>query len=180
MIHHTLKPGMDHKLYMNMSEPIRHTHGLLDDENTFTQEVDRVFAECVRSRLPCYLFVPMDTPALLVDATPLEQPLDIEVRNPSPTIEDELVAQIISALQTRKNPVILADVLCIRHGGCETIRELAELTKMPSFACPLSKGIIDEDKPYFNGVYSGKSKSCRKQRVALLTEQSHFLGSGRL
>lgn len=150
---------MDHRIYARMSEPIRRTHAFLDDESTFTQEVDRVIEECAKSRLPCYLFVPMDTPGILVDAERLKQPLDLEVRNPSAQVEDTIVSKILSAFQTRQQPVLLADVLCVRHGGQDTVRALAELIQLPTFACPLSKGIIDEDKPYFNGVYAGKRKS---------------------
>lgn len=98
----------------------------------------------------------MDTPQILVDSSPLDRPLSLEIRNHITSLEDEIVATILSAIKSRREPVILADVLTIRHGGQNAVRELAEITQFPSFACPLSKGIIDEDKEYFHGVYAGK------------------------
>ncbi|KAM0543260.1 hypothetical protein ACHAPJ_012406 [Fusarium lateritium] len=138
-----------------MSAPVRKSHALLVNEKTFTADIDRAIEECVKSRLPVYIFIPMDVPSILVPASALEKPLDLEVKNDA-DIEDKILGKILDALKDAKNPAILADVLTVRHGGRELVRELADLTQFPTYSCPLSKGIIDEDKPYYMGVYSGK------------------------
>ncbi|CZR47383.1 putative PDC1-Pyruvate decarboxylase, isozyme 1 [Fusarium proliferatum ET1] len=153
LIHHTFEPNMDHTIYMQMSAPIRKSHAFLVDEETLTADIDRAIEDCVKSRLPVYIFIPMDVPSLPVPLSALDRPLDLEIKNDE-EIESEILDKILNAVSHAKNPSILADVLTIRHGGRELVRELADLTRFPTFSCPLSKGIIDEDKPYYMGVYS--------------------------
>lgn len=148
---------MDHTVFMEMSAPVRKTHAFLTDEKTFTAEIDRVIEQCLKTRLPVYIFIPMDVPSIPVPASHLQKPLNLQVKN-DPLAETNVVEKTLAALKQAKKPAILADVLTIRHGGRELVREFADLTQYTSYACPLSKGIIDEDKPYYNGVYSGKGK----------------------
>ncbi|CAH0054420.1 unnamed protein product [Clonostachys solani] len=155
LIHHTFEPNMDHTIYMQMSAPVRKTHALLVNEETLTADIDRAIEECVKSRLPVYIFIPMDVPSILVPASALDKKLELDVVNNVGT-ESKILDKVLHALEKAKNPAILADVLTIRHGGRDLVRELADLTQFPTYSCPLSKGIIDEDKPYYMGVYSGK------------------------
>jgi pyruvate decarboxylase len=95
----------------------------------------------------------MDVPSIPVPLSALDKPLNLEIKNDG-EIESKILSKILDAVSCAKNPSILADVLTIRHGGRDLVRELADLTQFPTFSCPLSKGIIDEDKPYYMGVYS--------------------------
>ncbi|OAP59887.1 hypothetical protein AYL99_04889 [Fonsecaea erecta] len=156
MLHHTMKANMDHATYIHMAAPIRETHAYLMDDTTMAEEIDRTIVACVRSRLPVYIYVPADTVSVQLDAKRLETPLDLTVRNQDGTTEDEIVSSILSLVEKASTPVILADVLAVRHGGQELTRELAELTQFPSYSTPLSKGVIDETLPYYNGLYNGK------------------------
>ena len=155
MIHHTLKPGMDHATFIGMSEPIRKTHCFLTDDATMGKEIDRVMEAAVRSRLPIFIYVPMDVVKAEISRSRLDKPLDGSVKNDKKA-EDTVVAKVLELIKTASNPVILADVLALRHGGRNVTRKLAELTQFPSYTTPLSKGVIEENKPYFNGVYNGK------------------------
>ncbi|PCD36071.1 hypothetical protein AU210_008623 [Fusarium oxysporum f. sp. radicis-cucumerinum] len=123
------------------------------NEETLTNDIDHAIEDCVKSRLPVYIFIPMDVPSIPVPLSALDKPLDLEIKNDG-DIESKILSKILDAVSRAKNPSILADVLTIRHGGRDLVRELADLTQFPTFSCPLSKGIIDEDKPYYMGVYS--------------------------
>ncbi|ETI27421.1 hypothetical protein G647_09611 [Cladophialophora carrionii CBS 160.54] len=156
MLHHTMKANMDHAIYIQMAEPIRETHAYLMDDNTMAEEIDRTLIACLRSRLPVYIYVPVDSVSVALDAKRLETPLDTSVQNKDGKIEDEIVSSILSVVEKATSPAILADIIGVRHGGRELIRKLAELTQFPSYSTPLSKGVIDETKPYYNGLYNGK------------------------
>jgi pyruvate decarboxylase len=158
MLHHTMKANMDHATYIHMAEPIRETHAYLMDDKIMAEEIDRTITACVRSRLPVYIYVPVDVVAVQLDAKRLETPLDTSVRNSGSKNEDHIVDEILSLIAKASDPVILADVLGVRHGGRNLIRKLAELTQFPSFSTPLSKGVIDEKKPYYNGLYNGSGR----------------------
>ncbi|KIW66399.1 hypothetical protein PV04_05735 [Phialophora macrospora] len=156
MLHHTMKSNMDHAIYIQMAEPIRETHAYLMEDKTMAEEIDRTIIACLRSRLPVYIYVPVDAVSVPLDAKRLETPLDTSVQNKDSKIEDHIVSSILSLVEKAESPAILADVIGVRHGGRELIRKLAELTHFPSYSTPLSKGVVDETKPYYNGLYNGK------------------------
>jgi pyruvate decarboxylase len=156
MLHHTMKANMDHSIYIQMAEPIRETHAYLMEDKTMAEEIDRAIVACLRSRLPVYIYVPVDAVSVPLDAKRLETPLDTSVHNKDSKTEDHIVSTILSLVEKADSPAILADVIAVRHGGRELIRKLAELTHFPSYSTPLSKGVIDETKPYYNGLYNGK------------------------
>jgi pyruvate decarboxylase len=155
LIHHTMKPNMDHAIYIGMSEPIRKTHTFLMNDETMAEEIDRVIVEGVRSRLPVFIYIPTDVVAVQLDASRLEIPLDTTVKNDSSETEQAIVKSVLELVKSASNPVILADVLAIRHGGRDLTRELVDLTHFQSFSTPLSKGVIDEEHPSYGGNYNG-------------------------
>lgn len=137
-----------------MSEPVRKTHTFLWEDSKMAEEIDRVIIAAVKSRLPVFIYIPTDVVQVQLDATRLENPLDIAITNDK-TAENAVVKGVLDLLKTAKNPIILGDVLAIRHGGRDLVRELVDLTKFQSFSTPLSKGIIDETLPQYGGLYNG-------------------------
>jgi pyruvate decarboxylase len=161
-----MEPNMDQDIYIGMSAPIRKTYTKLSNPKTMAQEIDRVIEEGVRSRLPVYIYVPLDVVGISLDATRLETPLNTTVANTNLQLEDEIVNSTLELIKKSSKPAILADVLTIRHGGRELARRLASVTQFPSYSTPLSKGVIDETSPNYNGVYNGEGK---ESLVILLT-----------
>jgi len=157
LIHHTMEPNMDHGIYIGMSEPVRKTHTFLWDDVTMAEEIDRVIAACVKSRLPVFIYIPVDVVQVQLDASRLETPLDTAVINDK-SDEDAVLKGTLELLKKAKNPIVLADVLTTRHAGRELARELVDLTNFQSFSTPLSKGIIDETLPNYGGVFNGTGK----------------------
>jgi pyruvate decarboxylase len=103
-----------------------------------------------------YIYVPTDVVGVPLDASRLETPLDTTIRNKDSPTEDRIVQTMLDLIGKSSNPAILADVLAIRHGGQELTRKLVELTHFPSYSTPLSKGVIEETNPYYNGLYNGQ------------------------
>jgi pyruvate decarboxylase len=158
MLHHTLEPNMDHATFVGMSEPIRKTHTVLMNDDTMAQEIDRVLEEAVKSRLPVFIYVPTDVVFVPLDATRLETPLNTQIQNSDTKGEDFVVQSVLDLIKSSSNPAILADVLTIRHKGQDLAKKLTELTHFPTYSTPLSKGVIDETSPYYNGLYNGQGE----------------------
>lgn len=148
---------MDHGIYITMSEPIRKTYTFLWDDSTMASEIDRVIIEGVKSRLPVFIYIPVDVVGVQLDASRLETPLDTSIKNES-AVEDLIVKEVLNEIKIASKPIILGDVLTIRHGGRELARELVDLTNFQSFSTPLSKGIIDETQSSYGGVYNGTGR----------------------
>jgi pyruvate decarboxylase len=151
-----MEPGMDQAIYVGMAGPIRKTYTVLMDEKTMAQEIDRVIEECVLSKLPVYIYVPMDVAGVQLDAKRLETPLKIEVTNSKKDVEEEIVKSTLELIKAASAPAILGDVLSIRHGGKKFVEKLMNLTEFPTYSTPLGKGVVDETSPYFNGLYNGE------------------------
>lgn len=158
LLHHCLEPGIDHAVYTNMAEPIRKASTILMDEKTMAEEIDRVIEIGVKSKQPVYIYVPMDIVGIPLDASRLERPLNTKVTNSNSQLEDEVVRLTLDLIKKASKPALLADVLTIRHGGQELVRRLADITELPTFSTPLSKGVFDEASSKYNGVYNGQGR----------------------
>ena len=131
MIHHTLDQGWDHTTFTRMSEPIRSTFAILTDERKAAKEIDRVCEAAYKIRRPVYLFVPMDMPDILIDASPLESPLDLVIRNSSEADENAATEALLEALYSSTKPSLVVDVLAHRYGLTKEVREFSKLTQLP-------------------------------------------------
>ncbi|OWP05492.1 pyruvate decarboxylase [Marssonina coronariae] len=154
LIHHTMEPNMDHGIYIGMAEPVRKTYTFLTNDATMAEEIDRVIIEGIKSRLPVFIYIPTDVVTVQLDAKRLDTPLDASIQNDK-SVENAIVKSVLELIKSASKPVIVADVLTIRHGGRELARELVDLTQFESFSTPLSKGIIDETHPSYGGLYNG-------------------------
>lgn len=168
LLHHTLEQDMDYDVYIEMSKPIRKTYTKLMNQATMAQEIDRVIEEGVKSRLPVYIYVPLDIVTTPLDATRLETPLNITPVN-NKEQEDEIVKATLDLIKGSSKPAILADVLAIRHGGKDLVRKLVAQTHFPSYSTPLSKGVVDETSPNYNGVYNGEGEQTKIMKYYLST-----------
>ena len=157
-LHHMLEPGMDQSIYVNMSEPICRSCAVLMDDKTMAAEIDRVIVDCVRSKLPGYIYVPMDVVSVPVDADRLKTRLDVTIRNDDDSAETSIVGKVLDAIKTSPNTAVLVDTLAARHDARDLARELVEVTHFPNFSTHLSRGVLDESSPYWNGVYNGAGK----------------------
>jgi pyruvate decarboxylase len=134
MIHHTLGQqwdSADHSSFMDMSKPVRTDSAFLDDDETFASDVDRVIESCFKTRRPVYIYVPMDTPDILIPSHRLKAPLDTEIRNEDTQQEEKIVERILSLVRDAKSPTVLVDVLARRYGLEEEVTELLKITNLP-------------------------------------------------
>ncbi|KAI5288329.1 hypothetical protein KEM52_001206 [Ascosphaera acerosa] len=156
MIHHTPGEGYDHGVYADASQYFRATAAFLDEDKTMTAEIDRAIETACKTKLPVYIFVPIDVPDMLVNAGRLDTPLDLSITNAGKeTVEDEIVASIMQLLSRAEKPAFLVDLLVRRFGLTDIVREMVNVTGFPAFVTPLGKSIIDEVNECFGGLYFG-------------------------
>lgn len=168
MIHHTLGEGVDHGIFREISKPVSAATAFLGDDATFTDEVDRVIEVCCKTKLPVYLYVPIDTPDILVDAGRLQTPLETAITNQGKEdVEDSIVDKIVDHLQKAQKPSVLVDLLTQRFGLTASVRELLSLTGLVGFTTPLAKSVIDETSENFGGLYMGSPTPSVETRDAI-------------
>ncbi|KAK6432210.1 Pyruvate decarboxylase 1 [Oleoguttula sp. CCFEE 5521] len=128
---------------------------ILLDPKTAPNEIDRVLNTMLYESRPVYIGVPVDVSHLEVDALGLKTPLKTILPPNDTTEENELVSQLRTLLEQKRNPIIIVDGNAIRGGVVNESRELAELTGLPCFTTCMGKGGPDESTPNFGGVYQG-------------------------
>lgn len=132
MLHHTLGEGIDHAISADISKPLSAATAYLMDDANFTKEVDRVIEVCWKTKLPVYLYVPLDAADILIDAKRLDQPLDLTINNDGQEqSEEEVINTTIDAINKAQKPCLLVDLWTSRFGLVETVREILERTGLP-------------------------------------------------
>ncbi|KAI1622713.1 thiamine diphosphate-binding protein [Exophiala viscosa] len=154
MIHHCLGPSPDHKVYEKTSQHVRAAHCWLDNPATAAREIDRVIHECYAQSLPVYIFIPSDMVHLRVPDQP-STGLDLVPRTDKFSRESA-ISVTLPLLYNAKAPAVIVDGLTARHLGSDVTRELVDLLQFPTYSTSIGKGIVDETKPYFCGIYNGQ------------------------
>lgn len=132
MIHHTLDENWDHTTFQSMSAPVRSAHAFITDPAGAGVEIDRVIAAVFTTSRPVYLYVAMDMPDRMIDASRLGQQIEWSIGNPRrETDEDIVVGEIVGLLQNATHPGILVDALSSRHHAKEETIRLVELLSVP-------------------------------------------------
>lgn len=111
--------------------------------------------ECYIQSLPVYIFVPMDFVHKPVSSAALESPLDVMPKTDGDACRSA-VDMVVKKLHSSVAPSIIVDVLVARFGASAIANQLINQLAIPTFTTPMGKSIIDEDKPYFHGVYNGR------------------------
>ncbi|KAI1937293.1 hypothetical protein LOZ66_004211 [Ophidiomyces ophidiicola] len=156
-IHHTLwMDNWDQTTYQKMSEPVRSDAAFLTDPAAAPAQIDRVIETCVKTRLPVYLFIPVEVPDLMTDSSRLSTPLNLEIRNEGKDEqENEVVSEIIRIIDHASNPGVIVDALVQRHALVDETKELIDAINAPVYITPMGKSIINESDPHFAGLYAG-------------------------
>lgn len=156
LLHHTLGNG-DFTVFQRMSSEITHTSGVLNDPSSATHEIDRVIKEAYINQRPTYLAFPTNMVDVEVPKSSLDEPIDLSLPKNDTDTEAEVIERVIELIAKAKDPVILIDACCARHGSTAEARNLIDLTKFKFAVTPMAKGAkyIDEDHERFAGIYVG-------------------------
>lgn len=152
-LHHNVGRYPDHQMYNKMSSPLRAASADLWDIKTAPADIDRVIRECLVTRLPVYIHFPIDMAYEQVPASLLEEKIDLSLPVNAGQ-EEAALAKVMSGLYAAKNPSVFVDHLVHSYGFREA-RALCDQLALPTYSAHMAKAVIDEDKPYYVGLFNG-------------------------
>ncbi|MCJ1476826.1 Pyruvate decarboxylase 1 [Lambiella insularis] len=154
VLHHTLGDG-DYHVFADMYKRVTVAQSNLDNVQTAPAEIDRVLRECWLKSRPVYFQLPTDMVTQDVGASALGRPIDLSYPSNDPEVEEYVTKEIMTAIESAKQPVILVDGCIARHRLIPEVLALIHASKLPTFVSPMGKGCVDETISSFIGVYAG-------------------------
>src|ERR687887_504620 len=141
---------------------------LINNPITAAKDIDRVLSSAIRYKRPVYIELPRDK-VLTPIPTPIYQEhyaadftasysktgkAQGEYETDMDSMQEALV-EAIAMINSSKQPVIIAGVEIHRFGLQDKLLQLTDKTNVPVVATVLSKSVINEDHPFYIGVYEG-------------------------
>jgi indolepyruvate decarboxylase len=163
LLHHRVR---DFNTQREVFEKLTVATALLDDPLTAFREIDRCFEAAVRYKRPVFLELPRDrvrTPSLFPHKPSSEKP-----RSQREALREAL-EEAAEAINSAKQPVIIAGVEIHRFGLQDQVIKLAEKHGIPICATLLGKSVVSEKHPLYLGVYEG---AMGREDVRLFVENS--------
>jgi len=168
MLHHTVR---DFECQKNIFDSITCASTVLDNPSNAGYEIDRVLSAMQYYKRPVYIELPRDI---------ANKPISYDVykqgtpENPKSDPENlfESVDEVAEWLKGASKPVVLAGVELARFGLGSNLTKFAERLNLPICTTLLSKSVINEQHPLFQGVYMGE---CSSPEVKDLVEGSDCL-----
>ncbi|KXH62760.1 pyruvate decarboxylase [Colletotrichum nymphaeae SA-01] len=156
LIHHTFADG-DYGRFAKMQEYVTVAQTSLWDFRTATQQIDTVLQQCILHSRPVYIQIPMDLVAVSVPAAQLQTPLSSVDYNASMSPESDAVLQkILQRIYEAKRPIIIADGESRPLGIVNDVQTLIDTTGWPTWTTNFGKGLFNETKSNFHGIYKGE------------------------
>ena len=153
LVHHSLCDGdFDH--FMSAAHEVTAAQARLSSENA-VDEIDRVLDCMMRERRPGYIMLPTDVARARL-AKPAA-PLTLTAARTSEANLDCFAGEIKKLLGRAHDVVVLADFLVDRFRLRPMVRDLIDLGSFPNATLAAGKGVVDEGRPGYLGIYSGSA-----------------------
>ncbi|KAI1340994.1 thiamine pyrophosphate enzyme [Xylariaceae sp. FL0016] len=154
LIHHTLNDG-EYGHFAELVKPFTVAQTRLWDPRTSTQQIDDTLRQCLIHSRPVYIEFPVDLVPAAVPDDRLATPIEVQ-----PDVADEAVEKatrrISDMMGSAKQPIIFVDGEVRAMGIVDEVQAIVEGTRWPTWTTPFGKGLLDETKANFHGVYKGK------------------------
>ncbi len=150
-VHHTL--ANKHKNnFLHSFETITCASTILTKYN-FMSELPRVIEEMLIYKKPCYLGIPCD----LFDYD-INSDLKKIIFNDTPRgiLNYHLADKIVEKFNQANHPIIMVGANISRFGWQKIVTDIIETSNCNFVSSFMSKCVIDENNPYFSGIYAGK------------------------
>lgn len=156
LIHHTFADG-EYGRFAQMSSHVTVAQTSLWDPRTCGQQIDTILQECLLHSRPVYIQVPADLVSASVPSdrlqTPIGTPVDESAVSPA---RDAALAKIVDRIHQAKRPVIIADGECRPLHIIDQVQAIIDATNWPTWTTGFGKGLFDETRPNFHGIYRGR------------------------
>ncbi|KAI1632922.1 thiamine pyrophosphate enzyme [Biscogniauxia mediterranea] len=153
LIHHTFNDG-EYKRFAQIAAQVTVAQTRLWDPRTSPQQIDDVLRQCLQHSRPVYIEVPVDLVAAPVADDGLKIPIKILDFVPGPA-QEAVLSRIIDRIHQAKQPILLVDGETRALGIINEVQKLSEMTNWPTWCTSFGKGLLDETRPNFHGIYRG-------------------------
>lgn len=156
LIHHTFADG-EYGRFAQMNSHVTVAQASLWDPQTSAQQIDTVLQECILHSRPVYIQVPVDLVTASLPSDRLKTPISTSVDGPAAhPAWDTALARIIDRIYKAKKAVIIADGECRPLRIVDQVQRIIDTTKWPTWTTGFGKGLFDETRTNFHGVYKGR------------------------
>lgn len=156
LIHHTFADG-EYGRFAQMSSHVTVAQTSLWDPRTCADQIDTVLSECILHSRPVYIQVPTDLVSASLPSDRLKRPISSPVDEPAAnSARDAALERILDRIHSAEKAVIIADGECRPLRIVDKVQEIIDATKWPTWTTAFGKGLFDETRPNFHGVYTGK------------------------
>jgi thiamine pyrophosphate-dependent acetolactate synthase large subunit-like protein len=152
------------------------------DRATDVRRIPELVSKAVRMATqgqpgPVYLDLPGDILYTQVELDEVPFPRNLP-RQPRPAGDPELIAEAMALLTRAKRPLILTGSGILWSDACRELQQFVELTGIPFYTTPQSRGVIPEDHPL--SFLGARSKAFREADVVLVigTRLNFIVGFG--
>jgi acetolactate synthase-1/2/3 large subunit len=152
------------------------------DRATDVRRIPELVSKAVRMATqgqpgPVYLDLPGDILYTQVELDEVPFPRNLP-RQPRPAGDSELIAEAMALLTRAKRPLILTGSGILWSDACRELQQFVELTGIPFYTTPQSRGVIPEDHPL--SFLGARSKAFREADVVLVigTRLNFIVGFG--
>lgn len=143
LLHHTLGNG-DFKVFVSIYKNVTIAQADLEDINTAAAQINAVLRECYLKSRPVYIDLSIDIVTKMMDARPLQRPLDLKYSENKDELETKATGALLQRLYVAKCPILLGDGCVARHCLTAEVRAFITKSNLPTFTTPMAKGTIDE------------------------------------
>lgn len=156
LIHHTFADG-EYGRFAQMSSHVTVAQTSLWDPRTCAEQIDLVLSECILHSRPVYIQVPTDLVSASLPSDRLKRPISSPVDEPAANpAREAALEKVLDRIHKAKKAVIIADGECRPLRIVDKVQEIIDATKWPTWTTAFGKGLFDETRPNFHGVYTGK------------------------
>lgn len=164
-VHHTFNDG-DYQRFSQIYERVTAAQTSLWDVSTLTDQIDWTIRQCLLHQRPVYIQVPDDLVQTRVPADGLANP--ISMSSPGFVEDDRLTSfcsDVVEKLYLADCPLILVDGETRPLGISSDVQSFIDVTGWSTWTTPFGKGLVDETRSTFHGVYRGKFDSAAVQNI---------------
>ncbi|MGV8110306.1 alpha-keto acid decarboxylase family protein [Methanospirillum sp.] len=149
LLHH--KPN-EYDDSLRMFERITVASTGLENPAEACKEIDRVIQTVLTLKRPGFIELPRDVVDMVVTTASRHKE---QAMNPDSSLQTEAGDALVHAINSAKQPVIMAGIGILRHNLVSALESFPEKTNIPVVTTILGKSVLDERNPHFLGVYAG-------------------------
>lgn len=157
-LHHSLGDG-NFRVFANIAASLTVAQANLVDVHTAAAQIDETLRQCILQSRPVYIEMPTNMVQAQLSRSRLNTPIDVLPPANDEALTSRCVDRILQRMYAAKKPWIVVDGLAARYGISTELNALVSRSGIITSTTPSGKGIIDESRANYHGVFAGLADS---------------------